>query len=148
VLVGGLAATVHGSALVTRDVDICAVLTPHNVQRLREILGELHPWHRFHGQHLSFMAVPIAGTDVKNLYLQTDLGALDILSEIKGIGDFAAVRKRATSITLFGRTCWVIHIDDLIRAKEAVGREKDLLAVKELKAIRSQQKAVGDEPTA
>jgi hypothetical protein len=33
----------------------------------------------------------------------------------------------------------VISLDDLIRAKEAVGREKDLLAVKELKALREKQ---------
>jgi len=37
------------------------------------------------------------------------------------------------------RCCRVISLDDLIRAKEALGREKDLLAVKELKAIREKQ---------
>lgn len=42
-------------------------------------------------------------------------------------------------LILFGRRCRVISMDDLIRAKEALGREKDLLAVKELKAIREKQ---------
>jgi hypothetical protein len=32
-----------------------------------------------------------------------------------------------------------MSLDDLIQAKEALGREKDLLAVKELKAIREKQ---------
>jgi hypothetical protein len=34
----------------------------------------------------------------------------------------------------------VISLDDLIQAKEALGRDKDLLAVKELRAVRENQK--------
>ncbi len=41
---------------------------------------------------------------------------------------------------MFGRACHVISLDDLIRAKETLGREKDLLAVKELRAIRAKMK--------
>jgi predicted nucleotidyltransferase len=38
-------------------------------------------------------------------------------------------------IELFGNRVRVIGIEDLIAAKEALGREKDLLAAKELRAI-------------
>jgi predicted nucleotidyltransferase len=76
---------------------------------------------------------------VKNLYLETDLGAVDLLSSIQGVGDFARVRANSIEVDLFGRRCRVISLDDLIRAKEAVGREKDLLSLKELKAIREKQ---------
>ena len=31
VIIGGFAGVLHGSALVTRDLDICAVLTPANL---------------------------------------------------------------------------------------------------------------------
>jgi hypothetical protein len=55
------------------------------------------------------------------------------------VGDFARVRANSIEIDLFGRRCWVISLDDLIRAKEALGREKDLLAVKVLKALREKQ---------
>ena len=41
---------------------------------------------------------------------------------------------------LFERSCRVISLDDLIRAKEALGRDKDLLAAKELRAVREKQK--------
>jgi predicted nucleotidyltransferase len=48
-------------------------------------------------------------------------------------------RAGSIEVELFGRRCRVISLDDLIRAKEALGREKDLLAVKELKALREKQ---------
>jgi predicted nucleotidyltransferase len=88
---------------------------------------------------LSFLGNPEPGVPVKNLYLETDLGAVDLLSSIQGVGDFARVRADSIEIDLFGRRCRVISLDDLIRAKEALGREKDLLAVKELKALREKQ---------
>jgi hypothetical protein len=43
-------------------------------------------------------------------------------------------------IELFGRHCCVISIEDLISAKEALGRPKDLLAAQELRAILEQKK--------
>lgn len=136
VIVGGFAAVLHGSSVVTRDLDVCAVLTAENVQKLRLAFRDAHPAHRLTSQKLSFLDNPEPGVEVNDLYLRTDLGPLDILSSIKGVGDFARIREHAPEIDLFGRRCRVISLDDLIRAKEAVGREKDLLAVKELRAIR------------
>ena len=77
------------------------------------------------------------GAGLNNLCLGTDLGALDILGSILGVGDFERVRSASIEIEMFDRACRVISLDDLIRAKEALGREKDLLAVKELRAIRA-----------
>ena len=136
VIVGGFAATLHGSSFLTRDLDVCAVLTAENVQKLRLAFRDVHPAHRLTSQKLSFLDNPDPGVEVHNLYLRTDLGPLDILSSIRGVGDFERIRGHAIEIELFGRRCRVISLDDLIRAKEAVGREKDLLAVKELRAIR------------
>lgn len=45
----------------------------------------------------------------------------------------------AEMIPLFGHDCAVISLPDLITAKEALGREKDLLAVKELRAIAAKR---------
>lgn len=138
VVVGGFAALIHGSTLVTRDLDICAVLSQEDVAKLREALRELNPTHRLTPQRLSFLTNPDAGIPVQNLYLETELGTVDILSSVLGVGDFERVRAGSVELQLFGRPCRVISLDDLIRAKEALGREKDLLAVKELRAIRAQ----------
>jgi hypothetical protein len=140
VIVGGFAATLHGSSLVTRDLDVCAILSNENVEKLREALRDLQPTHRLTPQKLSFLDNPDPGVEVRNLYLKTDLGPVDVLSSILGVGDFDRVRAASIQVELFGRSCRVISLDDLIRAKEALGRDKDLLAAKELRAVRDTQK--------
>lgn len=140
VIVGGFAATLHGSSLVTRDLDVCAVLSNENVEKLRETLRDLQPTHRMTPQKLSFLDNPDPGVEVRNLYLRTDLGPVDVLSSILGVGDFDRVRAASIQVELFGRRCRVISLDDLISAKEALGRDKDLLAAKELRAVRETQK--------
>lgn len=140
VIVGGFAAVLHGSSFVTRDLDVCAVLTSENVQKLRDAFRELHPVHRLTPQPLSFLDNPDPGIEVRNLYLRTDIGPLDVLTSIPGVGDYRRVYARSAEIELFGRRCRVISLDDLIRAKEALGREKDLLAAKELRGIQEKSK--------
>lgn len=54
--------------------------------------------------------------------------------------DFESVRANAIEVELFGRRCKVMSLDDLIRAKEAIGREKDLRAATQLRAIREKLK--------
>ena len=135
VVVGGYAAVIHGSAYVTNDVDVCAVLSSDNVEKIREALADLHPVHRQTHKRLSFLDHPAPGQTLHNLYLETDDGIIDILSSILGVGDYARLKERAVEFPVFGHKCAVISLDDLITAKEAVGRERDLLAVKELRAI-------------
>ena len=140
VVVGGFAALVHGSTLVTRDLDICAVLSHEDVAKLRKALRDLNPTHRLTPQRLSFLTNPDSGVPVQNLYLETEIGTVDILSSVLGVGDFARVREGSVELQVFGRRCRVMSLDDLIRAKEAMCREKDLFAVKELRAIRDKPK--------
>jgi hypothetical protein len=144
VIVGGFAAVVHGSSLVTRDLDVCAVLSRENVEKLRRHWQDLKPTHRLTPQRLSFLDNPEPGVPVDNLYLETSLGPIDLLGSIKGVGDFGRVRARAVEVELFGRRCRVISIEDLILAKEALNRPKDALAVQELRAIAEKQKSSGD----
>jgi hypothetical protein len=136
VIVGGFAGVLHGSSLVTRDLDICSVLTDENIARLRHALRDLNPTHRISSARLSFLEDSSPGAKWNNLYLQTDLGALDILSSITGVGDFDRIDSNAVQIKLFDCDVRVISVDDLITAKEALGREKDKLAATELRAVR------------
>lgn len=140
VIVGGFAAVLHGSTVVTRDLDVCALLTDINVEKLRNILADLAPVHRAAGGRLSFMTNPDPGVPVGNLYLETKAGAIDLLTSITGVGDFERVRARAIEIELFDRRCLVMSLPDLITAKRAIGRDRDLLAVSELEAIAEQLK--------
>ena len=135
VIVGGFGGMLHGSSLVTRDLDVCAVLTADWVAKLRVAFRDLHPTHRHTPQRISFLDNPAPDVSLKNLYLQTDLGPLDLMSSITGVGGFDRVASKAIEVTLFGQRVRVISLEDLIAAKEALAREKDLLAVKELRAI-------------
>jgi len=138
VIVGGYAAVTHGSSLITRDLVICTVLSEQTVERLREILAEWHPRHRMTPDKLSFMEFPRSGP-VENLYLLTDVGVIDILSSVLGIGGFTRLKESAERFDIGGRTYHIISLEDLIVAKEAMGREKDLLAAKELRAIAAKR---------
>lgn len=140
VVIGGYAGVLHGSSLVTDDLDLCAVLSPENIAKLRAALSDLHPVHRITHKKLSFLDHPTPGSRLVNLYLETDAGVVDVLTEVMGVGDYARLRGSAVTIPLFGQMCPVISLDDLIAAKEAVGREKDLLAVKELRAIAAKRR--------
>lgn len=58
VIIGGFAAVLHGCNQTTRDIDICFVLSPEQIQLLRQILKPLHPRHRMTHEKLSFLTHP------------------------------------------------------------------------------------------
>lgn len=141
VLIGGFAGTVHGSTLVTQDLDICLAVTEEEITKLRAALKDINPRHRMNPSFKpSFMDYPKDLTGVNNIYLETEVGVLDILSSCEPAGSFHEIKSRAISISLYGYSCHVISIDDLIKIKETMKRPKDLQAVHELKLIRDQSK--------
>lgn len=139
VVVGGFAGVLHGSSYVTDDLDVCAVMSPETVSKLRVALADLHPIHRMTHQRLSFLDHPPLGQPLANVHLETDAGIVDVLGSVMGIGDYHALVRNAIEVPLFGRKCRVISLEDLIKAKEAMGREKDLLTAKELRAIAAKR---------
>lgn len=140
VVVGGFAGVLHGSSYVTDDLDICAVMSPETVAKLRTALADLKPVHRMTHQRLSFLEHPPVGQPLANVYLETEAGIVDVLGSVMGIGDYQALARQSIEIPLFGRTCRVISLEGLITAKEAMGREKDLLTAKELRAIAAKRR--------
>jgi predicted nucleotidyltransferase len=137
VLVGGYAAMLHGSSLLTRDLDVCARLDAASLQRLRDAFRDLNPRHRMAVPQVSFLEEPAPGVGLSNLHLNTDLGTLDLLGSITGVGGYDRVARDSIEIDLLGRRVRAISLDDLIAAKEALGRDKDLIAARELRAVRA-----------
>ena len=138
VLIGGFAAVAHGATLVTRDVDICCRFSEENLSRIKEALNGLHPVHR------SRPDLPLELTReqcirLKNLYLKTDLGVLDCLGEVLGIGDFDAVMRQSIEVELPFGHCRILDIDGLIRAKEAMNRDHDRITVRQLREIKKRR---------
>jgi hypothetical protein len=136
VVVGGVAGVLHGSRLVTQDVDICAPLAPENLARIQAALASLHPRFRVTSENRPLPADPAALSGFRNLYLITDLGQLDILSEITGIGSYKEVASHSIAVDLAGASCRVLDLETLLRAKRALNLPKDRHAIVELEAIR------------
>lgn len=138
VLVGGFAAIAHGVLRSTRDVDICCRFSVENLMRIQNALTGLHPTHRPRTD-LPLELTPELCASLKNLYLKTDLGILDCLGEIKGVGNFDQVAKHSVELELPIGKCRVIDLDTLIIAKEAMDRDHDRITVRDLKEIRKRQ---------
>ncbi|MCL4179284.1 MAG: nucleotidyltransferase [Verrucomicrobia bacterium] len=136
VLVGGLAGVFHGVPLVTRDVDVCLPFTEQNLFRLERALDGLNPVHRQTPQRLAFKVADDFPRGLKNLYLRTDLGVLDCLGEISGVGDYLAVRGRSEPAELPVGTVHILSLSALIDAKAALDRTQDKLALIHLRRIQ------------
>jgi hypothetical protein len=136
VLVGGMACVVHGSQVVTQDVDICAPFTAENLKGLCAALADIHPRFRMARDLQPMPQTLDTLTAFKNLYLITDLGQLDILSEITGVGKYSDLEQHTIAVDLRGISVRVLDIDTLILAKKAMNAPKDRQVVIELAAIR------------
>ena len=138
VLVGGFAAIAHGVLRSTRDVDVCCRFSEENLMRIQMALADLHPVYRPRTD-LPLELTPELCGSLKDLYLKTDLGILDCLGEIKGVGGFEDVARHSVELELPIGRCRVIDLDTLIIAKEAMDRDHDRLTVRDLKEIKKRQ---------
>jgi hypothetical protein len=142
VLVGGMACVIHGSQMVTQDVDICAPFTPENLSRLLAALVDTHPRFRMDRDLRPLPNEPEKLEGFKNLYLVTDFGQLDILSEIAGVGEHSEVELHTIQVDLEGMPCYVLDLNTLIAAKKAMNSPKDRQAVIEMEAIRERLRSL------
>jgi len=135
VVIGGWAAIFHGSVYVTNDLDICYSRENANLIKLVALLAPLHPRPRGFDDSLPFIwdAATLANSTI--LTLKTDLGILDLLAEVTGIGTYREVRAASVEFEAFGRHILALDLPALIRAKKAAGRPKDLLILPELESL-------------
>ena len=136
VIIGGICNVLHGVTLVTQDVDVCCRFTPENLRKLEDAVRDLHPVHRQTPQKLPFILDDRLSRELKNIYLRTDIGVIDCLSVVAGIGDYDAVQRASVPVTLPIGTYRMLSLDALIRSKETMGREHDLAALRQLRAIK------------
>jgi len=135
VIVGGVAATVHGSAYATDDLDLCYERNHQNLSRLVEALAPLHPVLRGAPAGLPFVFdVPTLKAGL-NFTLSTDWGDIDLLGEVAGVGAYGQAREASEEFEIFGVSCRVLCLEALIASKRAAGRGKDLKALPELEAL-------------
>jgi hypothetical protein len=136
VIVGGYAGIVHGCTYVTQDIDLCCDFSPSNLLALQRAVSDLHPVHRMTPGRKEFELTEKTAATFKNLYLDTDLGQLDCVSFVEGIGDFQTVKQASDLVAVEGMELRVLRFDALIKAKKAMNRPHDRQAVLQLEAIK------------
>lgn len=148
VIVGGIAAMLHGYTGATFDVDAVPAATTANLDRLGKALMKLKAvvWADPSRRDLFPDGRPPEADDfgytaegLRNArvwHLTSSAGLIDIVMEIDGVGGYATLRKGANTMTVFGIELAVASLDDIITSKRFVARPKDLRALDELERLR------------
>jgi hypothetical protein len=144
VLIGGFAGVVHGCTYVTQDVDVCCDFSADNLLAIQKTLKDLRPVHRMTPRRLKLKLTPENCAEFKNLYLDTDAGQVDCLGFVQGLGNYVDVEALSEIRDIGGGLkIRVLTVDSLIRARKAMNRPRDRVAVLELEAIRKIRKKHG-----
>jgi hypothetical protein len=140
IVVGGVAAGIHGAARATFDLDIVYRRSRENIDRLVLALTPYHPYLRGAPPGLPFRWDAATVRAGLNFTLTTDLGDVDLLGEITGGGGYDALLPSTEAVRAFGVDCRLLNLDQLIAVKRAAGRPKDFEAIAELEIIRDRPK--------
>jgi hypothetical protein len=147
VLIGGMAATLHGSDVVTFDLDVAPRSTRDNLERLAAALRELHAILRAEGEPggVAFDAHPELLERTQLLNLETSAGDLDVVMRPAGTTGYDDLRRDALAISISGVPILVASLPDVIRTKEAANREKDRAVLPALKRLQMRLEVDGGQ---
>ena len=142
ILIGGFAAVIHGSPYVTTDLDVVPEESAGNLARLSLALRDLDArvWTSSEPQGLAFAPDGDSLARVRTWNLTTRHGRLDIAFEPSGTAGFPDLRRDAVQLTILGADVAVASLADVIRSKEAAGREKDRLVLPTLRRLLDESK--------
>lgn len=141
VLIGGMAAILHGDVGVTVDLDVVPASAPRNLDRLGNALRAIDARIRTEGvpEGLPF---DCSAAFFRNLppdaivNLTTRAGDLDLAFRPSGTQGYADLRRDAIEIEAAdGLRILVASLADVIRSKEAANREKDRIALPRLRRL-------------
>ncbi|MCC7418482.1 MAG: hypothetical protein IT176_15200 [Acidobacteria bacterium] len=135
IIVGGVAAGIHGALRTTLDLDVVYARDRANVGRLVSALEPFQPYLRGAPPGLPFRLDGETVSRGLNFTLTTALGDLDLIGEIVGGGGYEALKPSAEVVALEGFQCLVVSLPKLIDLKRAAGRGKDREILAELEAL-------------
>jgi hypothetical protein len=115
VVVGGVAAQLRGWAGATADLDIAVATEGDNAERFNRALAEVGLMKTDYGA---------LGTS-----FETQYGRLEIVRRADGIGRYDDWMRKASEIEFGHLTIVVAATEDILKSKEASGREKDRAAL-------------------
>jgi hypothetical protein len=116
-VVGGAAATAHGSVRLTLDLDVVYDRSPDDIDRLVAALAPQRPYLRGAPPGLPFVFGAETIRRGLNFMLTTDVGWIDLLGEIAGGGTFEQLMAHTVRMRLFERPFAVLSLPQLIHVK-------------------------------
>ena len=140
ILIGGWAATIHGSARSTVDVDLVYGRDRENILRLAEALQPYSPYLRGAPPGLPFKWDEATIRNGLNFTLTTTKGDIDLLGEVAGGGGYDQLLPFSTLVKAADTVCRCVTLEKLIQLKRAAGRPKDLEAIAELRALLAERR--------
>lgn len=140
VIIGGVAARLHGSTRLTHDIDIVPSLTPDSWKRTIDVLWD-------NGGRPRIPETKETIRDVKNirtwmsdkgmlaLSFRSDDGLVEVDLVVSESTRFDELKQRALRVDLDGHAYFVASLSDLLAMKRAAARPQDLLDIAELEEI-------------
>ncbi len=140
VLIGGLAAVLHGSTAMTNDADIVPSPDGSNLVRLSTALVELEARLRSSNDldGIPFDPHPELLASMAILNMTTRCGDLDLTFAPAGTEGYEDLIERAEPFKIGRRTIQVAALADIIRSKEAADRPKDRAVLPILYALEEE----------
>jgi hypothetical protein len=140
VMIGGLAAVLHGSPTVTTDADICPDRSQRNLERLANALRDMHARVRTDAEpeELDFACDPGFLSRMKMVNLTTDFGDFDLSFEPAGFSGYGELAEHAVDVAVGGAVAKVAALADVIRSKETANRDKDRATLPILYALQDE----------
>ena len=147
VVVGGIGAVLHGSPMSTDDIDIVPALKKGNLDFLAAALNEMNA--RILSQEApdSIKVDWTAGdlqrwiVDFRFLNLMTDYGRLDLIHRPSGTSGYQELARNAENLVLADAEIRVAALEDIIRSKQAVARDRDLEQLPTLRLLLESKKS-------
>jgi hypothetical protein len=149
VVIGGVGANIWGSPRGTLDLDICAATTRANKRRLAAALTELDARYRPPGLEEVGFPPPAGWNDhsfdsLISVATTTNLGWLDIWFVPDGTTGYDDLIQSAGKARVGDLEVNVAAITDIIRSKQAAGRNKDLAAIGHLLELEERRTQRGE----
>ncbi|MCB1033109.1 MAG: hypothetical protein KDD47_04665 [Acidobacteria bacterium] len=134
IVVGGVAAILHGSPLMTEDLDVVYSTQPENLERLSHALSELKAIYRDPaGRRIQPDLDRLVS--IKTHLLKTEFGSLDLLKTIGPDLGYHELLEKSAPVEVEGVQVHVVDLEQLIEAKELAGRPKDRIGVLYLREL-------------
>jgi hypothetical protein len=138
VLIGALAARLHGFPRLTADADITPADDRANLERLaralRELKAKVYTESVPEGLDFDCSAATLARASMWNLV--TAAGRIDLAFKPAGTEGYADLASGADRFEAYGVKFLAASVPDIIRSKEAAGRPKDREDVAILRAMQ------------